>query len=373
MSPSLERFGLRVMSGEARGVGPTLLRGALAIASPFYATAMVARNRLFNVGVLKIHRLSRRVISVGNLTAGGTGKTPIVRWLADQLRSRGWQPAVLLRGYEKRGATFSDEERLLQDYLIGMAVVANPNRLDGAREALDQRPGTDVILLDDGFQHRRVARDVDLVLINAAEPFGFGHVHPRGLLREPMRGLRRATAVILTRCDAVDAKELEWIERVVRSIAPSTPIFRTVHEMTGFRRAGTLASDTADEPLDWIMGRPFFSFSGIGSPRTFHDQLVRAGGKPAGSRAFPDHHEYDASDLAALARDAAAAGAEALLTTEKDWVKVSRLAGARETNPPILRVEVRIRFQQPEDEQKLLDLVEQRITPRLSDFDPRAS
>ena len=366
----MERFGLRVISGEARGVGPTLLRGALSLASPFYAAAMIARNRLFNVGAFKEHRLSRRVISVGNLTAGGTGKTPVVRWLADQLRTRGWQPAVLLRGYEKRGATFSDEERLLQDYLTGMAVVANPNRLDGAREALDKRPGTDLILLDDGFQHRRVARDVDLVLINAAEPFGFGYVHPRGLLREPLGGLRRATAVILTRCDAVEPRELEWIERVVRSIKPQIPIFRTIHEMTGLRRAGTLASDTIDEPLDWIKGRPLFSFSGIGSPKTFHDQLARAGGKSAGSRAFPDHHEYDASDLAALSRDAAAAGADVLLTTEKDWVKLSRLAGARETNPPILRVEVRIRFQQPDDEVRLLDLVEQRITPRLADEDP---
>ena len=373
MSPSLERFGLRVISGEARGVGPTLLRGALAIASPFYAAAMMARNRCFNVGVLKEHRLSRRVISVGNLTAGGTGKTPIVRWLADHLRARGWQPAVLLRGYEKRGATFSDEERLLQDYLIGMAVIANPNRLDGAREALDKRPGTDVILLDDGFQHRRVARDVDLVLINAAEPFGFGHVHPRGLLREPLRGLRRATAVILTRCDAVDANQLDWIERVVRSIEAKIPIFRTVHDMPGFRRAGTLANLTVDEPLDWIKGRPFFSFSGIGSPKTFHDQLVRAGGRAVGSRLFPDHYEYAAADLAALLRDASAAGAEVLLTTEKDWVKVSGLAGARETKPPILRVEVCIHFQQPDDETRLVDLVEQRITPRLSgDDDPSA-
>ena len=364
MNPSLERFGLRVMSGEARGVGPTLLRGALAIAEPVYAGAMIARNRFYDVGVFKTHRLPWPVISVGNLTAGGTGKTPVVRWLAEQLVARGRRPAVLLRGYGQRGATFSDEQQLLQAYLADVPVVANPDRLRGAAIALERQPQTDVILLDDAFQHRKVARDVDLVLINAADPSGFGHVHPRGLMREPMRGLRRASAVILTRSDAVDEKQIEWIENAVRSSNKAAPIFRTVHEMIGLRRATTPASAPVDEPVGALAGRTFISFSGIGSPTTFHDQLVRAGGKPVGSRAFPDHHEYRQTDVAALVRDAVSARAELLLTTEKDWVKLSRVGGAQTTVPPILRVEVRIRFQSPEDEAELLTLIEPRIVPR---------
>ena len=358
MNPSLERFGLRVMSGEARGVGATLLRGALAVAEPFYAGAMMARNRFYDAGIFKAHRLSRPVISVGNLTAGGTGKTPVVRWLAEQLIARGRHPAVLLRGYSQRGARFSDEQQLLESYLDGVPVVANPDRRAGAAVAMERQPGTDVILLDDAFQHRKVARDVDLLLINAADAFGFGHVHPRGLLREPMRGLRRASAVILTRCDAVDAKQLDAIEAVIRSLVTNTPMFRTVHAITGLRRASTATSGPADEPISSLVGRKFFSVSGIGSPRTFHDQLIRAGGQPVGSRAFPDHHEYAESDLAALVRDASAAGAEVLLTTEKDWVKLSRLSGVQMTTPPILRVEVRIRFPSPEAEAQLLELVE---------------
>jgi tetraacyldisaccharide 4'-kinase len=364
MNPSLERFGLRVMSGEARGVGPALLRGALAVAEPFYAGAMIARNRLYDAGVFTTYRLPRPAISVGNLTAGGTGKTPVVRWLAEQLITHGRRPAVLLRGYGQRGATFSDEQRLLQAYLPDIPVVANPDRRAGAAIAVERQPQTDVILLDDAFQHRRVARDVDLVLINAADPFGFDHVHPRGLMREPMRGLRRAHAVLITRSDAVDDTQLNRIENVLRSSNKAAPIFRTMHEMVGLRRAQTPPSEPVDEPVGALTGRTFFSFSGIGSPRTFHDQLVRAGGKPVGNRAFPDHHEYAESDVAALAGDAASAGAELLLTTEKDWVKLSRVAGAQTMVPPILRVEVRITFQSPEEEVGLLRFMEPRIVPR---------
>ncbi|HEV2295227.1 MAG TPA: tetraacyldisaccharide 4'-kinase [Tepidisphaeraceae bacterium] len=361
MNPSLEQFGLRVMSGEARGVGPMVLRGALALVEPLYAGAMVARNRAYDTGMLKRHALPRPVVSVGNLTAGGTGKTPMVRWLAEQLIARGKRPAVLLRGYGKPGAMISDEQQLLQGCLDGVAVVAHPDRSAGAAAAIERQPQTDLFVLDDAFQHRKVARNFDLVLVNAAEPFGFGHVHPRGLLREPIGGLARAHAIILTRCDAVETTELQRIEGVIRSITPDLPLLRTVHALTGLRRATTPASAPADEEMATLRGRTFFSFSGIGSPRSFHEQLVRAGARPVGSRAFPDHHEYTEADVAALSRDATAAGAELLLTTEKDWVKLAQLSPARECSPPILRVEVRIRFQQAADEPKLLEMIEQRL------------
>src|SRR5829696_8648270 len=144
MNPSLERFGLRVMSGEARGVGPALLRGTLSLAGSFYAGAMAARNRLYDAGRITRHTLPRPVVSVGNITAGGTGKTPVVRWLAEQLITRGRHPAILLRGYRARGATTSDEQQLLHAYLNanenrGVAVVANPDRRAGAAIAMDEQ------------------------------------------------------------------------------------------------------------------------------------------------------------------------------------------------------------------------------------------
>jgi tetraacyldisaccharide 4'-kinase len=369
MNPSLERFGLRVISGEARGIAPSLVRGVLSVGEPFYTAAMAARNWLYDASRLTAHRLPHPVISVGNLTAGGTGKTPVVRWLAEQLIARGKHPAILMRGYTVAGATSSDERELLHTYLNGdpqrsVAVVANPDRIGGANQAFREQPRTDVILLDDAFQHRRVARDFDLLLINAADPFGFEHVFPRGLLRESPRGLARADAILLTRSDAVSAQKLAQIEQRIRAIDPLVPMFRAVHELAGLRWPPTAAGAPPDEPIAWLRGRSFFSFSGIGSPRTFHAQLAAIGGQPAGSRAFPDHHEYTDADIASLVHDARACGAEVLLTTEKDWVKLSRLTSAREATPPILRVEARIRFVHPDDQTTLLAAIDRRIAPR---------
>jgi tetraacyldisaccharide 4'-kinase len=172
----------------------------------------------------------------------------------------------------------------------------------------------------------------------------------------------RADAILLTRSDAVRPEELAKIEERIRAIDPLVPLFRTVHELAGLRWPPTAAGAPPDEPIAWLRGRPFFSFSGIGSPRSFHAQLAAVGGQPAGSRSFPDHHEYTDAEIADLVRDARACGAEMLLTTEKDWVKLSRLASAREATPPILRVEARIRFLNPEDEATLLAAIDRRIS-----------
>jgi tetraacyldisaccharide 4'-kinase len=178
--------------------------------------------------------------------------------------------------------------------------------------------------------------------------------------------LKRADAILLTRCDAVSAEALGRIEERIRVIDPLVPVFRTVHELAGLRWPPTAAGAPPDEPIGWLRGRPFFSFAGIGSPRTFHAQLAAVGGQPAGSRAFPDHHEYTDVDIASLIQDARACGAEVLLTTEKDWVKLSRLTAAKEATPPILRVEAKIRFVHPEDETTLLAAIERRIAPPKS-------
>ena len=211
----------------------------LRAAEPVYSGIMAARNRVFDAGI-GVKRLPRPVVSIGNVTAGGTGKTPVVRWLCEQLRSLGHNPAVLLRGYKSVDGV-SDEQRLLHSLLnppggAPVIVRANPDRFAGGSDVLRERPGTDVFVLDDGFQHRRLARDFDLVLINAAEPFGFGHVHPRGLLRESLRGLGRADAVLITLADAVAALALEAIESRVRQFHADIPIYHASHVLCGFRR-----------------------------------------------------------------------------------------------------------------------------------------
>jgi len=335
------------MSGEARGPGPALLRGLLGMAEPVYTWAIGVRNRRFDRGV-GVHRLPRPVISVGNITAGGTGKTPVVQWLCQSLRTAGMRPAVLMRGYKSRGAGGGDEQLLLNQQLNEGAATASPpivihadpDRVRGGQAVLREHPETDVLVLDDGFQHRRLARDFDLVLIDAANPFGYGHVHPRGLLREPIDGLKRADAILITRSNEGEA-------------TITGEVYRCDHLHTGFRSGDRVL------PLDALIGRRYFSFCGIGNPESFGRQLGSLGGVCVGQRWFGDHHAYRESELAELKRAARAAGAEVLLTTEKDWVKIAPLA-ASAGEPEIWRVELAIRFR-GDDEQSLLQRIKDRI------------
>jgi tetraacyldisaccharide 4'-kinase len=341
----LELFARAVMSGRARGVRASLLRAALRGAEPFYAGAAAARNWLFDVGMKKAHRLPRPVVSVGNLTTGGTGKTPVVRWLAERLRADGRRVAVLARGYGAAPGHLGDEQLML-DRLLNeghgedrVTVVANPDRVAAAERVLRERPDVDAFLLDDGFQHRRLARDLDVVLLSATSPFGYGHVLPRGMLREPVRGLRRAGAVVITHADQVSATEVEAIERVVRRVHPDVPVFRAVHAYTALH-----TPDGGAVPPGELATRGWFGLCGIGDPQTFVRQLQAVGGRCAGYRWFADHHHYAAHDLEDVRREARSANADVIVTTEKDWAKLRALPSAMADGPPVWRVDLRVRF-----------------------------
>lgn len=330
-----------VMSGTDRGARAALLRAGLRVIEPFYASAMRARNGLYSRGILKSHSLGRAVIGVGNLTTGGTGKTPVVRWLAERLRAQGRTVGILSRGYGAAGTGLGDELTMLDRAINAgggarVFVGANADRVAGAAAMLAAHPEVDVLVLDDAFQHRRVKRDLNIVLISAANPFGYGHVLPRGLLREPVSGVRRAGAVVITHADQVGTDAIAAIERKVREHAPQAPIYQTMHAQVGFIDGET------KRPIEALAGRRFFAFSGIGNPATFERQLS-ALGTCVGQARFPDHHRYSEADLESVRRSARDAGAEVLVTTEKDWVKIEAMKAAAGT-PPIWRVEVRVRF-----------------------------
>ena len=346
-SETFDQFTRRVMSGEARGATAALLRAATSAAEPFYSLAASARNRLFDNGVFRSARLPRPVISVGNITTGGTGKTPLVRWLAARLRDHGKRVAILSRGYKAAPGSRGDEQLMLDRLLNGpgasnpVSIVANPDRVAAATALLRDRPEVDLFLLDDGFQHRRVRRDLDLVVISATSPFGYGHVLPRGMLREPIRGLSRAGAFVVTHADAVDPATLAQIEREVRRHNSDAPLYRAAHVQSALRRP-----DGELMPIAALRGCTWFAFCGIGDPQAFSKQLESTGGRRAGFRAFPDHYNYTADDVATLKRDAAAAGADVLVTTEKDWPKLSRLpaTGEAKEEVPIWRADVELQF-----------------------------
>ena len=215
----------------------------------------------------------------------------------------------------------------------------------------------DVFVLDDGFQHRRLAHDFDLVLVDAASPFGYGHVHPRGLLREPLCGLKRADAILVTRSDAATESELAAIEAHLRLWNPFAPIYRARHAHTGLR-VTEIAGQTRVLPLADLAGRRAFVFCGIGRPESFLRQLGELPATVAGHQWFPDHHAYTARDVEFIATAAKAANADVLLTTEKDWVKFAMLAPV--AGVPVWRVELSIAFREG-DETKLLEQISGRI------------
>ncbi len=332
------------MSGERTGPGSTVQRGALSALEPIYAGVLWLRNRLYDVGLLRSHRLPRPVVSVGNITTGGTGKTPVVEFLARSLRDAGLRVCILSRGYKSAGGV-SDEQRMLEDALNGpglapVRIVVNPNRTAGGRSAIAADPSIDLFLLDDGFQHRAVHRDLDIVLIDALEPFGYGHVLPRGMLREPLSGLARAGTVIITHADQVDAEALTRIESVLHRYRPAIPIYRCAH----VHRAMRSADSPVEIPLADLGRRRFFLFCGIGNPGAMHAQLRKWGKTYVGHRFFPDHHHYSAPDLIELRIQAAQVGAEVLVTTEKDWAKLATLAERGPELIPVMRVALTIQF-----------------------------
>ena len=176
-----------LVSGRKSGPVAKLLRGVLRLVEFPYTWAVNSRNRRFDDGRLPVEKVGVPVVSVGNLTLGGTGKTPMVQWLARWFQNHGLKVSLISRGYKSAGGAKNDEARELEQQLPGVAHWQNPDRVSAARVAISEF-GTEVILLDDAFQHRRIARDLDLVLIDALEPFGFGHIFPRGTLREPLAG-----------------------------------------------------------------------------------------------------------------------------------------------------------------------------------------
>jgi tetraacyldisaccharide 4'-kinase len=306
-----------IVSGRRRGAGATMLRGMLSVGEWFYKAAINYRNRGYDRGQFTIHRVDVPVVSVGNLTLGGTGKTPMVAWLARWFAQQGIRPAVVSRGYGAEPGRPNDEALELRQSLPDIPHLQNPDRLFAAREAI-ARHRAQRIVLDDGFQHRRLARNLDIVLLDALEPFGFGHVFPRGMLREPVEGLGRAQVVALSRADHLGASARDALWKIVQHLAPQAVCVEVIHKPRCLRSAAGV-----EMPLDALHGWPVAAFCGIGNPAAFHHTLEACGYCVSGFREFPDHHPYSQAEQASLSAWADQLGAAAVLTTGKDLVKLS--------------------------------------------------
>lgn len=315
MLPSPSEF-RELVSGQRRGVRATLWRALFAVAEVFYTLAVRWRNWRYDRHKARAQRVAVPVISVGNLTMGGTGKTPMVEWIARWYRQRGIRVAIVSRGYGAEAGILNDEARELEQRLPDVPHVQDPDRVAGAELAIEEF-GSELIVLDDGFQHRRIARDLDLVMVDAQEPFGFGHVCPRGMLREPREGLRRAQVIVLSRADAVDPGQRERIRRQVVRYAPQAVWAEVAHAPRAL-----VDFQGRQEPLALYAGKPIAAFCGVGNPSGFRHTLEICAYRVIAFREYADHYAYARADVDALVAWADALEIDAVLCTHKDLVKL---------------------------------------------------
>ena len=293
-----------------------------------YAYGVAHRNRRYD-DPRHVRTVGVPVVSVGNLTVGGTGKTPVVQWLARELLARDRRPGIAMRGYGATGDTPADEVLLHRRTLPDVPVAADPDRARAIRERLlTLDPPVDVVLLDDGFQHRRLHRDLDLVLVDATRPGLRDHVLPAGYLREPVANLRRADAVIITRAGDVDPALAE----AVLAASGHPPLAWTRHAWSGLdlhHEAGT-----SRESVDWLRGRQVATIFGVGHPAPLLDAVEQAGATVVVNVPARDHERYGRARATFLR--GVAASLDALLTTAKDWVKLEPLIDPTSWPTPIV-------------------------------------
>lgn len=327
-----------LVSGRKTGVLPALLRAVLRLVEWPYSWAMRWRNFRYDRGRTEIVSVEVPVISVGNLTLGGTGKTPLVEWLARQLGEGNRRVAIVSRGYGAERGKQNDEARELALALPNVPHVQNPDRVAGTQTAVAER-GAQLIVLDDGFQHRRLARDLDIVLLDATEPWGHGHVFPRGTLREPLAGLARAQVIILTRANMLDPAARRMIQNRVAQLAPTAAWCEVQHG------PDELINAVGEKlPISALAGQRLAAFCGIGNPTGFRHTLESSAGDIAAWREFPDHYAYTPKDVRSLSK--LAQGVDLAICTRKDLVKLGTTSLG---DIPLWALSIRLQFLEGEE------------------------
>lgn len=323
---------------------------------------MNARNFLYDRGAFRSYRVGVPVISVGNITVGGTGKTPLVVHIAQLIADAGGRPAIVSRGYRRKNenelVVVSDGEKIIDDAKISgdeplemafamrgrAAVVCDADRVRGSVYAVEKL-GATAIVLDDGFQHRRVRRELDILTIDATSAFGGKRTVPGGRLREPLSNIARADAIVITRAEQAD--DPAALESEIRTRNKRARIFTCRTRLDDLILFGN-----PDSPKEQPGKRKYFLFCGLGNPRQFERFVEAQGLEICGTEEFPDHHRYTEQDIARIQGKAESSGAVALLTTMKDAVKLSSLG----LSFPCYGAKISLEIDVPS---KFLDLIEE--------------
>lgn len=286
------------------------------------------------------------VISIGNITTGGTGKTPLVIEIVSRLLSIDRNPAILTRGYRGSESQPADEVLEYGQALPDVPVVVDPDRVRGAATARREH-SADCLVLDDGFQHRRIRRTLDVVVVDALDPWGGARLIPAGRMREAAGGIRRADLVVISRRNLLPPGDDFRLEYIIDSLhqagcqCPIIPADIGVTEICDL--------DGSTSPVGDLVGRRVFAVCGIGNPAGFFGLIRTAGGEMCGSLCFADHHRYQSSDLPTICERAERVNAEWVVTTRKDWVKLAPLAKADWSGPPLRRLNMSMELSDPDD------------------------
>ena len=345
---SYEQSYKKLISGKSSGLGAAVLRLLLAAAAQIYKIIIAIRNQLYDKNILKSYRVNAAVISVGNITAGGTGKTPLVISLCNKINLN-YKCAILTRGY-KTQATKTDEPAVLAENCPQAKVVINPNRVEAANLTINKF-GANVLIMDDGFQHRRLKRDLDIVTIDATCPFGFGKIIPAGLLRESLDGLKRADAAVITRCNQISREELAKLKEKLKSLNPNMLIATSTHKpvCVKYQELSVIASDLSaialakaeakqsqlienprllrrcasrNDSIEQLKDKKVFAFCGIGNPDAFFNTIEKLGANLTGTKIYSDHYQYKDEDINEIHQLAEQKKADLILTTQKDFSKL---------------------------------------------------
>lgn len=364
----IEHYLLSVIEGQ-KGKRAALLRFVMQLLSFLFAFLVQVRLMLYRHRILRPNTLGCQVISVGNLTVGGTGKTPVVEVFARTLQQRGRKVAILSRGYKSKrrplryrlvrwirkkelpprvvsdgqrlrlnSSTAGDEPFMLASNLPNVAVVVDKDRVKAGKYAI-KRLGCDTLILDDGFQYLKLGHRLDIALVDSTNPFGHGHLLPRGLLREPMRNIKRAGFIFITKCDSGGASELK---EQLRKLNPDAEISECRHAAKYLRH---VFSDKTYE-LNKLKGMKIAAVSGIAVPESFENALRKFGAEIVYTRRFSDHHRFSQQEIIDTVNESLENGAEAILTTEKDAV---RFPFIERRDIPILYMRVEIEMLSGED------------------------
>lgn len=326
----MERLFDYIAYGRNAGFFCRILFFPLYLFSILYGAAVKIRLALYSSGLLKTREIGCKVVSVGNITVGGTGKTPTVEFIARSLHDMGFKVAIVSRGYRRTGKgivdVVSDGHQLLlgpeeagdEPYMLArrlkkIPVIVGTDRYEAGRYALE-RFYLDVIILDDGFQHIRLKRDIDILLVDGEKGVGNGYLLPRGPLREPLTAMKRAGSFLITKSSV----DIDWIISSIMDIKPEAAIFNSNYRPERF----ISVIDGSMTGLNAISGRKVAAFSAIANPSSFTTLLSSLGCCLVSEASFPDHHSYSAKDLEEIEEKARAAGAELIMTTEKDSVKL---------------------------------------------------